>query len=146
MRAISVDLRRRACDSVIAEGLSCREAARRLKVGVSCVIRWCAQFRRTGDVTPQKKGGDRLSGRIEAEADFILERIAAKRDITLKELQAALAARGVHVSIGALWRFFHRRRITLKKRRSMPRSRIVPMSRPGDSNGATVSAISIPGG
>jgi transposase len=142
MRAISVDLRRRACGSVVEEGLSCHEAARRFKVGVSSVIRWCAQLRRTGDVTPRKRGGDRLSGRIEAEAAFILERVAAKRDITLRELQAELAGRGVRVSIGALWRFFHRRQITLKKRPSMPPSRTVPRSRPGGSNGATCSAIS----
>jgi transposase len=145
MRAISVDLRRRACDSVFVEGLSCRETARRFKVGVSSVIRWCAQLRRTGDVTPQKQGGDRLSGRIEAEAAFILDRMAAKRDVTLSELQSELAERGVRVSIGALWRFFDRRQITLKKRRSMRRSRAAPMSRRGASNGATCSVISTHG-
>ena len=145
MRAISVDLRRRACDSVLVEGLSCRETARRFKVGVSSVIRWCAQLRRTGDVTPQKQGGDRLSGRIEAQAGFILDRVAAKRDITLSELQSELAERGVRVSIGTLWRFFDRRQITLKKRRCMPLSKIAPMSRPDGSNGETCSAISIHG-
>lgn len=143
MRSISVDLRRRACDSVVVEGLSCRQAAQRFKVGVSSVIRWCARFRQTGDVAPDRRGGDRLSGRIETEAAFILDQVAAKRDITLRELQAAVAERGVHVSIGALWRFFDRRQITLKKRRSMPPSRTVPTSRLVESNGATCSAISI---
>ena len=143
MRAISVDLRRRACDSVVVEGLSCRQAARRLSVGVSSVIRWCTRLRETGEVTPDKQGGDRLSGRIEAQAAFILDRVTAKPDTTLKELQAALAERGVCVSIGALWRFFDRRQITLKKRRSMPPSRSVPMSRLTGSSGATCSAISI---
>ncbi len=117
MRAISVDLRHRACDAVVVEGLSCREAARRFKVGVSSVIRWCARLRQTGDVTPDRQGGDRLSGRIEADAGFILERVAAERDITLRELQAELAGRGVQVSVGALWRFFDRRQITHKKTR-----------------------------
>ena len=42
MRAISVDLRRRACEAVETEGLSCRAAAARFKVGVSSVIR-CAR-------------------------------------------------------------------------------------------------------
>jgi transposase len=128
MRAISVDLRRRACDAVVSEGLSCREAARRFKVGVSSVIRWCARLRETGEVAAHKQGGDRRSGRIEAEAEFILARLAAKRDITLMELQAELLERGVRVSIGALWRFFHRRQITLKKRRHMRASRTVPTS------------------
>jgi hypothetical protein len=42
-------------------------------------------------------------------------RVAAKRDITLRELREELRAHGVRVSIGALWRFFDRRQITLKK-------------------------------
>lgn len=126
MRAISVDLRRRACEAVRVEGLSCRAAARRFSVGVSSVIRWCSLLRQTGSVTPRKQGGDRRSGRIEAESEFILDRIAAKRDITLTELQSELADRGVRVSIGALWRFFDRRGITLKKRRRMRLSRSAP--------------------
>jgi transposase len=128
---------------VVVEGLSCRQAAARFKVGVSSVIRWCARLRETGDVMPDRQGGDRLSGRIEAEAGFILDRVAAKPDTTLRELQAALAERGVGVSIGALWRFFDRRQITLKKRRSMPPSRSVPTSRLAGSSGTTCSAISI---
>jgi transposase len=126
MRAISVDLRQRACEAVTVEGLSCRAAARRFKVGVSSVIRWCARLKKSGSVEPQKQGGDRRSGKIEAEAAFILKRIAAKRDITLAELQAELAARGVQLSRGALWRFFRRHDITLKKRPRMRRSRSAP--------------------
>lgn len=126
MRAISVDLRRRVCEAVMSDGLSCRRAALRFKVGVSSVIRWCARFRQSGEVTPQKQGGDRRSGRIEAEAEFILGRVAAKRDITLRELRDELRARGVRVSIGALWRFFDRRQITLKKRPRMRLSRSDP--------------------
>jgi len=63
------------------------------------VIRWCAQLRQTGKVAPLKQGGDRRSHRIEAQAVFILSRIAVKRDITLKEV----LARSVGVSIGAQW-------------------------------------------
>jgi transposase len=120
MRAISVDLRRRACDAVVTEGLSCRAAAARFKVGVSSVIRWCAQLRQTSEVAPQKQGGDRRSHRIEAQAAFIMSRVAAKRDITFKELQAELLARGVPVSIGALWRFFDPHQITSQKRMACP--------------------------
>jgi transposase len=115
MRAISGDLRQRACEAIETEGLSCRAAAARFKVGVSSVIRWCAQLRQTGAIAPRRQGGDRRSGRIEAQAGFIVSRVAAQRDITLKELQAELLARGVRISIGALWRFFDRHRITRKK-------------------------------
>jgi transposase len=137
MRAISVDLRRRACDAVVTEGLSCRAAAARFKVGVSSVIRWCAQLRRTGEVAPQKQGGDRRSYRTEAQAAFIVSRVAAKRDITLKELQAELLARGARISIGALWRFFDRHQITRKKRQRMRPNRSAPMSPSSAGTGAS---------
>jgi transposase len=128
MRAISEDLRHRACEAVVVEGLSRRAAAKRFKVGVSSVIRWCARLKATGSIAPQAQGGDRRSGRIEAEAAFILNRVAARRDLTLAELQAELAARGVRVSRGALWRFFQRHAITLKKRPRMRQSRSAPTS------------------
>ena len=49
-----------------------------------------------------------------------------KPDITLADLSAELAGHGIAVSIAGLWRFFQRRRITLKKRPGMRPSRIVP--------------------
>ncbi len=126
MKAISVDLRSRVCE-VVSSGLSCRQAAARFKVSISSAIRWQSQFRQSGSVAPQTQGGDRRSGRIEAEAAFILGEVAAKSDITLAELRAKLQARGVSVGMGSLWRFFARRRITLKKRRRTRPSRTVPM-------------------
>ena len=122
MRAISEDLRHRACEAVVVEGLSRRAAAKRFKVGVSSVIRWCARLKATGSIASQAQGGDRRSGRIEAEAALILNRVAARHDLTLAELQAELAARGVRVSRGALWRFFQRHAITLKKDRACGRA------------------------
>jgi transposase len=125
-RAISVDLRQRVC-TAIAEGLSCHQAAARFKVSVSSAIRWQARLRQVGSVAPQVQGGDRKSARIETEAAFILGEVAARSDVTLAELKGKLAARGVNVGIGTLWRFFDRRRITLKKRRHMPLNSSVPM-------------------
>jgi hypothetical protein len=72
-------------------------------------------MRASGEVTPRPRGGDRRSGRIEAEAEFILQEIADRRDITLEELQAKLQERGTRVGIGTLWRIFDRRRISFKK-------------------------------
>jgi transposase len=115
-RAISIDLRQRVC-AAITEGLSCHQAAARFKVSVSSAIRWQARLRDKGSFAPQPQGGDRRSARIEAHADFILTAYEVTSDITLAELKAKLAARGADVGIGTLWRFFDRRRITLKKRR-----------------------------
>ncbi len=86
---------------------------------MSSAIRWQVRLRQSGTIHPEVQGGDRRSGRIEAHAAFILAEYDAKSDISLAELKGKLAERGVEVGIGTLWRFFDRRRITLKKRRRM---------------------------
>jgi transposase len=125
-KSLSVDLRSRVV-AAIEGGLSRRRAAERFGVSPSSAIRWHAQYRSTGAVAPRRQGGDRRSGRAEAEAALILDRVAAAPDLTLAELQAELkAGRGVWLGIGTLWRLFRRRGITLKKRRRMRASSSVP--------------------
>jgi transposase len=126
-KALSVDLRDRVI-AAIEGGLSCRQAAARFGVSASSAIRWRALVRTRGDVRPGPLGGDRRSGRIEGHAALILSLVAQKPDATLAELRAALAEQGVAVGMGTLWRFFDRRRITLKKSRRMRTSRAVPTS------------------
>jgi transposase len=120
-KALSNDLRQRVIE-VIDRGLSCRQAAERFGVSASSAIRWLDRLKKQGDVAAKKQGGDRKSGRIEAEAAFLLGEVAGTPDITLVELQEKLQARGVSAGIGTLWRFFDRRRITFKKSRRMPLS------------------------
>jgi len=126
-KALSLDLRTRVL-AMIAGGLSCRQAAERFGVSASSAIRWRALERTQGDARPKALGGDRRSGRIEAHAAAILGLVREKPDITLHEIRAALAKKGVMVGIGTLWRFFARRRITLKKSQRTRRNRIVPTS------------------
>ena len=126
-KALSVDLRRRVIKA-IEDGASCRQAAGRFGVSASSAIRWHALSRTAGDATPKRQGGDRRSGRIESHATVILGVLERKSDITLADLRAELAGHGIGVSIAGLWRFFKRRRITLKKRPGMPPSRIAPTS------------------
>lgn len=126
-RALSLDLRNRVI-AAVEEGASCRQAAARFGVSASSAIRWHALSRSVGNATPKPQGGDRRSGRIEAHATAILGALERTSDITLADLRTELAGRGIGVSIAGLWRFFKRRRITLKKRPDMPPSRIVPMS------------------
>ena len=126
-RALSIDLGERVV-AVIDGGLSRRRTAARFGVSLSSAIRWHALARRTGAATAKRQGGDRRSGRIEAHADVILDAVAKQPDITLTELRELLAGDGVTVGIATLWRFFARRRITLKKSPGMERSRIVPTS------------------
>jgi transposase len=117
-KALSVDLRQRVIEA-IRQGMSHRQAAARFGVSASSAIRWAAQLRTTGNIAPKKQGGDRKSGRIEAQAAFLLDQVARVPDISLAELQAKLDERGMRVGIGTLWRFFRRHRITRKKRRRM---------------------------
>jgi transposase len=121
-KALSLDLRTRVL-AAIAGGLSCRQAAARFGVSASSAIRWRALERQQGDAKPKALGGDRRSGRIEAHAGLILGLVEETPDMTLEELRAALAGRGVSVGYGTLWRFFDRRGITRKKRLHTPASR-----------------------
>jgi len=113
-KALSVDLRERVVGAVAA-GASCREAAARFGVSASSAIRWWSLRRAVGSVEPKALGGDRRSARIEAHAALILGLVERMPDITLAEMRAELAEAGVPAGIATLWRFFERRRITLKK-------------------------------
>ena len=121
-KALSLDLRERVV-AAVAAGTSRRAASARFGVSVSSSIRWCAQLRETGSISPGPLGGDRRSAGIEAHAALILGLLGEKSDITLAEIQAELASAGVRTSIGTIWRFFARHAITRKKRRRMPPSR-----------------------
>jgi transposase len=89
---------------------------------VSSAIRWAQAWRERGDVSAKPQGGDRRSGRIEAQASFLLKAIELTPDVTLAELQAKLREHGVAVGIGTLWRFFDRRGISFKKNRARRRA------------------------
>ena len=125
--ALSIDLRKRVVDAVNG-GMSRRQAAAHFKVGVSSAIRWVAQALAAGDVAPKRQGGDRRSGAIEAQADFILSLLGPDGDATLAEMRAGLAAKGHSFSLSALSRFFARRGVTLKKSPRTRPSKIAPTS------------------
>jgi transposase len=118
-RALSVDLRKRVVDAVAA-GMSRRQAAERFGVSAASAVRWQKQLNETGTIQSDKQGGDRRSKRIDAHAAVILALYETTPDITLAEIKARLAERGIQAGIGTLWRFFNRHGITRKKR---PRTR-----------------------
>ncbi len=114
-KTLSLDLRERAV-AAVSGGMSRRQAAERFGVSAASAIRWCQRQSETGSPASYKRGGDRWSARIDAHSGLILSLVEGTCDITLKELQSQLAARGHRFSIGALWRFFARHNITWKKR------------------------------
>ena len=126
-KPLSYDLRSRVLVA-IDEGLSCRQAAVRFGVSAASAIRWNALRRDGGDARPRPQGGDRLSHRTEAHAPLIHAALAEAPDITLPELKARLAAQGAAVSVAALWRLFHRHKITRKKRLRTLKNRSGPTS------------------
>jgi transposase len=126
-KSLSVDLRKRVIVA-IQSGASCRQAAMRFGVSASSAIRWHRLSKGKGDLPPQLQGGDRRSKHNEGHAETIMAELAKSPDITLADLRGTLAGQGVAVSIAGLWRFFGRRRITLKKRLGMRPNRIVPTS------------------
>ena len=113
-RPYSLDLRERVAARVVG-GASCRTVAALFGVSVSSAVRWSQRQRDTGSAAAKPMGGKRplvLAG----ERDWLLARIAAKPDVTLRALVTELAERGIVVSLAAVWTFFAREKISFKKK------------------------------
>lgn len=126
VRAYSLDLRDRVL-AALAGGEAVRAVARRFGVSPSFVSKLHTRYRRSGSVVADRQGGDRRSGRIEAHAAWLLERVAEAPDTTLAEFCEGLRARGLATVPSTVWRFFDRRGLTYKKRQPMPANRNAPM-------------------
>jgi transposase len=113
-RAYSNDLRERVAGSVCG-GRSCRATAALFGVSVASVVKWSQRLRTTGSAAAKPMGGRRRRV-LASERDWLLARLAAQPDVTLRGLQAELAARDVVVSYGAIWAFFASEGITFKKK------------------------------
>jgi transposase len=111
MRPYSIDLRERVVSSV-ASGRSCRATAAMFGVSVASAVKWSQRFRKTGSAAP-KPMGTRHIPRLAAQRVWLLRRIADK-GVTLRQLVAELADRGVRISYGAVWMFFHREGISFQ--------------------------------
>lgn len=120
-KPLSMDLRKRVVSSVVVEGLSCHEAARRFGIGVSTAIAWVRRFRDTGSVAPGQMGGHKPKAIRGEHATWLQQRIE-ERDFTLRGLVSELAARGLKAAYGAVWNFVHAEKLSFKKNRSRQRT------------------------
>lgn len=114
-RPLSNDLRER----VVARhesGESIRAVAAVFGVAPSTVSKWAQRHRATGSVRPAKFGGHRRP-LLEPYQAWIDARFAETPELTLRGLQAELAARGVSVSYGAVQKFVHKAGLSFKKNR-----------------------------
>jgi len=116
----SNDLRERIAASV-AGGRTCRETAALFGVSVASAVRFSQRQRQTGNASAKQMGGYKAR-KLAGEREWLLARIEAKPDLTLKALHAELAERGVAVSIGAVWLFFSSEGISFKKKRAAHRT------------------------
>jgi transposase len=119
-RAYSLDLRERVVAAVSA-GASCRAVAATFKVSVASVVKWSQRFRTTGSAAAKPMGGNRPYA-LAGERDWLLQRLAAQPDITLRMLLAELVERGIKVSYYAVWHFFEHEGISFKKKPARQRA------------------------
>jgi transposase len=112
-RPYSTDLRERAV-ALVEDGRLRHQVAKLLKVGVSSVIRWCQRQRATGSCAAKPMGGRRRLLLL-PERDWLLARLSAAPDLTVRGLRRELADRGVNVSYGAVWAFLASEGLTFKK-------------------------------
>ena len=119
-RAYSLDLRERVIGAVGA-GQSCRTVASTFGVSVASVVKWSQRFRTTGSAAARKVGGRRPYA-LAQERDWLLARVAAAPDLTLRAIAAELCERGVTVSYFAVWHFFEHEGISFKKKPARQRT------------------------
>ena len=112
-RPYSLDLRERVVAAVTA-GESCRKVAETYRVSVASVVKWSQRFRSTGSAAAKRMGGT-LPRSLAGERDWLVARLAATPDLTLRALVVELGERGVVTSYGSVWRIVHDADISFKK-------------------------------
>ena len=120
---LSVDLRQRAVDAVLAGDTTQADVARRFAVSLTAVETWTRRYRATGSVEPtsQRHGPPRvLSADDDAHLAGYLDH---DNDLSLLEIAARFADdTGRKLSQTTVFRSLARNGITLKKSRSTPLS------------------------
>ena len=111
---LSQDLRQRIVRAG-AQGSSIRQAAERFEVSPSAAIKPMQRVHQTGSTEPAQIGGYRRP-LLEAHEDELRAIVASKAGITLKEIQATLAARGIEVkALSTIADTLHRLGLSHKK-------------------------------
>ncbi len=111
---LSQDLRQRIVRAV-AQGSSIRKAAKRFDVSPSAAIKLMPRVRQTGRTEPAKIGGYRRP-LLEKHTEVLRTLVTGKAGITLREIQAALASRGIEVkALSTIADMLHRLGLSHKK-------------------------------
>ena len=110
----SMDIRQRAM-ARLADGETSYEVAEALSVAVSSVIKWAARARNYGSPAPAKMGGYRRRMISGSYRELVLDAVAKKSHVTLRELAAMLAAAGLEIHQASVSRFLKREGKSFKK-------------------------------
>ena len=113
-RAYSDDLRERVAASVLS-GRSCRETAALFGVSVASAVKWSQRRRATGSAAAKPMGREQPRS-LAAERDWLMARLEAVPDLTLRGLVAELRERGIMTSYGSVWRIVRDARLSFKKK------------------------------
>lgn len=108
----SDDLRERVIEAVAA-GASRREAAESFSLSASSAVRWLQRWRDTGYARAKLSGGS--TSPLEEHVEWLLALVAKQPDLTLDEIVVAMRKQRIPGSRTAVWRFFERHNVTVKK-------------------------------
>src|SRR6266516_7568313 len=111
-RPYSDDLRERVIEAVEA-GASRREAAESFNLSASSAVKWLQRWRDTGSARAKPSGGS--TSPLEKHAEWLLALVGEQPDLTLDEIVAAMRKHRIPGSRTAVWRFFGRHNVTVKK-------------------------------
>ena len=116
---LSADIRARF-ELLYTQGLTGREIRRRLMISAASASRLSQRLKRGLRLTPADNPRNTGYGRLAPYRDFLIELIRQDPDITLRELQGALAdAHDVSVSVSGIDQALKRLGYTYKKRASL---------------------------
>jgi len=137
-KTYSLDLRERVV-AAVADGESCRAVAKIFRVSVASVVKWSQRYRTT-DNAAAKPRGRRQERSLAPHRVWLLARLGAAPDTTLRALVAELGGRGVVTSYGSVWRIVHDAGLSFKKNTVRQRAR----SRRRGAAAATLEGVSGP--
>jgi transposase len=114
-KAYSQDLRDRVIEAALL-GPSLRQVAARFDIAVSTAIVWVGRLRDSGECVARRQGRPR-GLKLDPHRDFLLPLIEAEPDMTIQMMQDRLLdERGVKASIGTIWTFLDRCKLSFKKK------------------------------
>lgn len=87
VKSLSLDIRKRAV-ALLSEGLSCHEAARRLRISAASAVRIMQRKKQTGGVKAAPQGRPRQS-KLDAVSDWLRRCVETEPDMTMPELAEA---------------------------------------------------------